>query len=202
MLKIYGVPGSRAIRPLWLLEELGVPYELVKTHFATGDTRKPEYLKINPNGHIPTLVDGDFVLFESMAINLYLAEKYGKGKLWPDSEQDRAHTVQWTFWVMMECEGELLEAMFNRAMLPPAQRDEAKAKAAEDALQAPLGVLNAQLQGREYVLGNRFTAVDLNLASTRAWTRFGKIDLAAHPNVAAWLARSSARPALKAAQSK
>jgi glutathione S-transferase len=79
MLKLYGIPGSRAFRNLWMLEELGVPYENVPTHFANGDTKKPEYLKLNPNGHIPTLVDDGVAYWESMAINLHLARKYDKG---------------------------------------------------------------------------------------------------------------------------
>jgi glutathione S-transferase len=70
MIRLYGTPRTRTFRPLWLLEELGVPYELVKTEFASGATRTPEFLKINPNGHVSALVDGDLVLFESMAINL------------------------------------------------------------------------------------------------------------------------------------
>jgi glutathione S-transferase len=90
----------------------------------------------------------------------------------------------------------------NSRLRTSPQRDEAKAKAAEDALQAPLRVLDAQLAGREYILGDRFGVVDLNVASTLAWTRFGKIDLSPVPNVAAWLPRCSARPALKAAKSK
>jgi glutathione S-transferase len=202
MIQIYGVPGSRAIRPLWALEELGVPYQLVPTNFATGDTRRPGYLKINPNGHIPALVDGDFKLFESMAINLYLAEKYGRGSLWPASEQDRARSIQWSFWAMTECEANLLEAYFNRSMLPPAERDEAKAKEAEDELQAPLRVLDDHLAGREYLLGSVFTIADLNVASVLQWTRIGKIGLGAFPRVEAWLARCTGRPALKAARSK
>ncbi len=114
MIRIYGTPMTRAIRPLWLLEELGVPYELVRTDFAGGATRTTEFLKINPNGHVPALVDGDLVLFESMAINLYLAEKYGKGTLWPGSEHDRAQTVQWSFWAITECEAYLFDALFAK----------------------------------------------------------------------------------------
>jgi glutathione S-transferase len=202
MIQIYGIPGSRAIRALWALEELGVPYELVPTNFATGDTRKPEFLRINPNGHIPALVDGDFKLFESMAINLYLAEKYGKGSLWPASEQDRARAIQWSFWVMTECESNLLEAMFHRALLPPAEREEAKAREAEDELQAPLRVLNEHLAGREYLLGPAFTIADLNVAAVLQWARAGKVALGAFPNLEAWLARCVGRPAVKAARSK
>ena len=73
-----------------MIEELGVPYELVKTDFANGDTRSPDFLRINPNGHVPALVDGELALFESLAINLYLAEKYGRGNLWPDPKPHRA----------------------------------------------------------------------------------------------------------------
>ncbi len=202
MIKIYGIPGSRAIRALWALEELGVPYELVPTNFATGETRKPEFLRINPNGHIPVLVDGDFKLFESMAINLYLAEKYGQGSLWPAGEQDRARAVQWSFWAMTECESNLLEAMLHRTLLPPAERDEAKAKAAEDELAAPLRVLDDQLAGREYLLGPGFTIADLNVAAVLAWARMGKLALGGFPKVEAWLARCTSRPANKAARSK
>lgn len=70
MITLYGVPRSRTMRCLWMLEELGVPYENVPTHFATGECKTPEFLTINPNGHIPALVDGDVTLFESLAINL------------------------------------------------------------------------------------------------------------------------------------
>ena len=78
MVKLYGVPRSRAMRSLWMLEEVGVPYENVKTMFGPTGSRTPEFLRINPNGHIPAMVDGDLVLWESLAINLYLARKYGK----------------------------------------------------------------------------------------------------------------------------
>jgi glutathione S-transferase len=201
MIKIYGISQSRALRPLWVLEELGLPYEHVKTNFATGDTRKPEFLKINPNGHIPVLVDGDLILFESMAINLYLADRYGQGKLAPAGERERGLTAQWTFWVMMECEAHLLACLLNRAG-PPQNRDEAKARAGEEALQAPLRVLDAQLAGRDYLLGSQFGIADLNVASVLLWSKPGKVDLAKFPQLAAWLGRCTSRPALKAAMGK
>src|SRR5205823_6011995 len=103
MIKLYGVPQSRAMRALWMLEELGLPYENVKVNFATGDTRKPEYLRINPNGHIPALQDGDLIIWESMAINLYLARKYDMG-LWPKTVEGEGRAFQWSFWAMTEAE--------------------------------------------------------------------------------------------------
>ena len=76
----------------------------MKVDFSTGETRTPEFLALNPNGHVPLLVDGDLALFESMAINLYLAERYGGGTLRPESAEDRARAVQWSFLAMTECE--------------------------------------------------------------------------------------------------
>jgi glutathione S-transferase len=202
MIKVYGTAQSRALRPLWVLEELGVPYELVKTNVATGDTRKPEFLKINPNGHVPALVDGDLTLWESMAITLYLADRYGKGKLAPEGERERALTLQWTFWAMTECEAHMLACLLNRAALPAQNRDEAKARAAEEAVQAPLRVLDAHLAGRDYLLGSQFGIADLNVAGVLMWSKPGKVDLSKHANAAGWLGRCTARPAFKTAMSK
>ena len=102
MIKLYGVPASRAFRALWMLRELGLEFENVPTSFANGGTRSAEFLKLNPNGHIPVLVDGSTVLWESMAINLYLARQYGAGSLWPATVADEGRAFQWSFWVMTE----------------------------------------------------------------------------------------------------
>src|SRR5262245_28816197 len=225
MITLYGAANTRAFRPLWMLEELGVAYQHVKTSFANGDTRTAEYLKINPNGHVPALVDGDLTLFESMAINLYLAERYGQGRLWPDAPHDRARTVQWSFWAITECEAYLFDVLFvaggaqfekwrewtgteefraTHPGAPPLTRDgaAARAKTAEAALRLPLRVLDAQLEGRDYVLGPSFGAADLNVAAVWVTARLAKLDLSAYPNVDAWLARCTSRPALVAAATK
>jgi glutathione S-transferase len=146
MIKLYGIPMSRAGRSLWALEEVGVEYENVPIHFV-GDVKKPEYLAINPNGRIPALVDGDVTLFESMAINLYLAKKYDGG-LQPKTLEDEARAVQWSFWGMTELESHLIQMLLNRVMLPEDQRDPAKDRAAVDAIQAPLRVLDRALADR------------------------------------------------------
>ena len=122
-LKIYGVARSRASRVLWMAKELGLDYEHVKVDFATGETRRPEHLALNPNGHIPVIDDDGFVLWESMAINLYLAKKYGAGGLYPARLEDEARAWQWSFWGMTEVERPVLTALFNRAILPEGQRD-------------------------------------------------------------------------------
>jgi glutathione S-transferase len=192
MIKLYGVPGSRAMRSLWMLEDLGVPYENVKVSF-TGETRQPPFLKINPNGHVPALQDGDLILWESMAINLYLARKYDKG-LWPKSIEGEGHVFKWSVWAMTEVEDALITALLNRAFLPEDQRDAKKADECEQKLQAPLKVLDGELAGRQYLLGSSFTVADLNVASVLSLASMARIDLAAHANVAAWMARCTSRP--------
>lgn len=198
---LYGHPMTRTIRPLWLLHELDVPFEHVPTHYATGDTQKPEFLAINPNGHVPALVDGDVKLFESMAINLYLARKYDGG-LWPKSIADEGRAYQWSFWGMTEIEEPLLTWLTNTVVRPEPQRDAAKAADAKQRLEKPLGVLEAALRGRPYLLGPSFSIADLNLASILVWARMGRLDLSRWPWVDAWLARCLERPAAKKASGR
>jgi glutathione S-transferase len=201
MIKLYGVPGSRAFRCLWMLEELGLEYENVPVNFATGDTRKPDYLKINPNGHIPALDDDGVVLFESLAINLYLARKYG-GDLWPNTVADEGRAYQWSVWAMTEAEEPLLTAMMHRMLYPEAQRDAAKGDDAAQRFEAPLAVLDAALAGRDYLLGGDFSVADLNVASVCAWTRLARIDISGSKHAAAWLQRCTSRPSVKRAQGR
>jgi glutathione S-transferase len=197
MIKLYGVARSRALRCLWMLEELGVPYESVKVSFADGGTRKPEFLRVNPNGHIPALDDDGVVLFESLAINLYLARKYDQGKgLWPASAADEGRLYQWSLWAMTELEEPTLTALRHKLILPEAERDAGKLADALERAKKPLGVLDGALAGRDHLLGGSFTAADLNVAGVMSFTRLAKIDLTKTPNVQEWLERCWARPAV------
>jgi glutathione S-transferase len=197
-LKIYGVARSRTARVLWMAKELGLDYEHIKVDFATGDTRRPEHLALNPNGHIPVIDDDGFVLWESMAINLYLAKKYGVGGLYPSRLEDEARASQWSFWGMTEVERPVLTAMFNRAILPESQRDAAAADQAEKTLAQPLGALDGVLGRSTFLIGDRFTVADLNVASILAWARPAQIDMAPFPRVAEWLKNCAERPAARA----
>ena len=199
-LKIYGVARSRAARVLWMAKELGLDYEHVKVDFATGETRTPAHLALNPNGHVPVIDDAGFVLWESMAINLYLAKKYGAGGLYPSRIEDEARAWQWSFWGMIEIERPVLTAMMNRAVYPGSQRDLAAADAAEKTLAQPLGVLNGALGRAPYLLGANFTVADLNLAGILAWARPAQIDFSAFPKLADWLKNCAERPAARAAR--
>jgi glutathione S-transferase len=193
MIKLYGVPGSRAMRSLWMLEELGVPYENIKTQFGT-DSRQPEYLKINPNGHVPALQDGDVTLWESLAINRDLARKYAKG-LWPKSIAGEGHTFKWSIWAMTEAEEPVVTALLHRAFYPPEQRDPKTADDAAERFQIPLKVLDGELAGKTYLLGTDFTVADLNVASVLCWAPMAGIDLGQAADVAAWMTRCTSRPA-------
>ena len=198
-LKIYGIPRSRAFRTLWLALELGLDYENVPIGVG-GDTREPSFLAVNPNGHIPTIDDNGFVLWESMAINLYLAKNYGLGSLYPTAVKDEARTWQWSFWGITEIERNVLTAMFNRAILPEDKRDAALADQAEKDMQGPLRVLDGAVTPTPYLLGSDFTVADLNVASILAWARPARIDMAPFPKLADWLGRCALRPAAKAAR--
>jgi glutathione S-transferase len=199
-LKIYGVARSRAFRTLWMAKELGLDYEHIKVDFATGDTRRPEHLALNPNGHVPVIDDDGLILWESMAINLYLAKKYGRDGFYPARLADEARAWQWSFWGMTEVERPVLTALFNRAILPEDKRDPAAADAAEKTLAAPLKVLDGALGQSANLLGDRFTVADLNVASVLSWARPAQIDVSPFPKVGEWLKNCAERPATRAAR--
>jgi glutathione S-transferase len=199
-LKIYGIPRSRTFRTLWLAKELGLDYDNIAVDFTTGETRQAPYLAINPNGHVPTIDDNGFALWESMAINLYLAKKYGLGSLYPTTLEGEALTWQWSFWGMTELERHVLTAMFNRAIYAEDRRDAAAADAAEKELQDPFRVLDGAVTAAPYLLGDAFTVADLNVASVLSWARPARLDFAPFPKAADWLSRCALRPAAKAAR--
>lgn len=199
MIKVYGIPASRTFRTLWMLEELGLAYENIPTHFATGDTRKPEFLAINPNGHIPALVDGDVTMWESMAINLYLAKKYDKGLL-PKTLVDECQAIKWSFWAMTEVEPPLLTVLMNRMFLPPDQRDASAVEAAIEKLKKPFAVLDAELAERKYLVGDGYSVADVNVASVLSWVALLSIDITEFANLTRWLDVCTSRPACKKAR--
>lgn len=191
-LKIYGYAQSRAVRTLWLCEELGVPYELVHTGTSDGGTRTPAYLKVNPAGHIPAIDDGGFTLSESMGINLYLAKKHGK--LYPTTPQGEAKAWQWSFWVMSELDAPIVRWITHGMLLPAAQRDVAVAREAREAMEWPLQVLDGAVAKQSYLVEpDQFTVADLNVASVLYRLLF--VDLSGKSHLEAWLKRCWGRPA-------
>jgi glutathione S-transferase len=196
MVKLYGSSMSRAGRSLWAVEEVGVKFE----HELVAETRKPEYLKINPNGHVPALDDNGTIIWESMAINLYLAEKYGKAPLWPSTVEGHGACYQWSLWAMTEVETPQIDIFMHRIMLPAEKRDEKVALAAIEKLRAPFKVLDDQLQKSEYLLGTEFTIADLNVASVMSIAQFIQLDLSTTPTAQKWLQKCLERPARQRAR--
>jgi glutathione S-transferase len=193
MIQLYGNTRSRAMRCLWMLEEVGEPYALIEKSTHLNDLQSADYLRLNPNARIPTLVDGDVVLWESMAINLYLAQKY-QGPMHCDARV-LGIAAQWSFWAMLETEALLLEFMEHRAVLPEFARDASKAERCELLLRKPLTVLDDALKQRPYLAGEAFTVADLNVASILAWGKMARLNFALHPALAKWLDACLARPA-------
>ena len=191
MVKLYGSSMSRAGRSLWALEEAGVKFEQV----TVGETRKPEFLRINPNGHVPALDDNGTIIWESMAINLYVAEKYGKAPLWPSSVEGHGACYQWSLWSMTEVETPMIDIFQHRIMLAADKRDEKVALAGIEKLKAPLKVLDDHLQKSEYLLGKEFTIADLNVASVLSIAQYIQLDLSPTPTAQKWLQKCLGRPA-------
>lgn len=201
MIQIYGNYTSRTLRCLWMLEELALDYELIEIDHRTNAIQTEEYAKVNPNQTVPTLVDENFVLWESMAINLYLADRYDGG-FRPKSPEAAGKSYQWIFWAMMELEHLLLTALRHRAMYPEEHRDPAKADEAEAALHKPLRVLNDALADRNYLVEEGFGVADLNVACIVGWSESAKVSLAGCTNIGRWLDSCRSRTAWRRVQDK
>ena len=212
-LKIYGIAASRASRPFWAALELGVPFEHVVHSYKDGGTRTPEFLAVNPNGHIPVLVDqrpeGQVTVWESMACALYIARVHGRAdgqSITPANAREEAEALRWSFWTVTEVEADALTVLMHRLAMPEAQRKPELADKAESRLKVPMAVLEKHLQdqqarGEAYLAANRFTVADLCVASVMAWVRPAAALLAAHPLTQQWLQACLERPAQKQSRS-
>ena len=189
-LKIYGPTRSRASATLWCAKELGIPYEHIEIGHPA--TKEPAFLAINPNGKVPAIVDGNVTLFESKAINLYLAKKYGLGKLYPTNVDDEGRLFQWTLWAANEIEPALMPIVGFRLFQRGAEEE---AAASEKKLLKVFKILDAALAGREWLIGNAFSVAELNVAPDLRLAQVCKVDFDGLPNVSAWLARCTSRPA-------
>ena len=195
--RIYGIARTRAFRALWVATELGLDYEHLPIEIGEAGARAPEFLAINPNGRLPVIVDNGFVLFESLAITLYLAKKHSLGKLYPATLQDEAKAWQWSFWAISEVDRGVNIWSLHAVRLPPAERDPAKREEALKVVAAPFKILDAAVAKQPYLLGNGFTVADLNVAAVVS--RAIDMDLSAVPNLKGWLSRCLDRPAARAA---
>lgn len=195
-LKLYGGIKNRGRRCYWLARELGLEIEAVEIDLKAGEHKSPEFMKLNPNGQVPVLDDDGFILYESLAINLYLAKKMG-GPLAAASPDEEGLMTQWSFWVVTQVEHLLIEILDHRIMLPEGARNATMADAAWERLQKPLGILETVLTDCDYLVANRFTVADLNVSIVMSLINRLSLDITRYPNVRAWLDTCLGRPAGK-----
>src|SRR4030095_10954567 len=189
MRKLYGTSRSRASRSLVALEEPGRDDEHVP--IPPDAMREAPYRALNPNARIPCLDDDGTVLFQSLAINLYLAAKYGHSPTWPEQMEDRGRAYQWSFWIANEEEPVLIGAGTANA-----RGDEDGFARHRARLERPFTVLNDHLEGRRYLLGAEHSIADVNVATSLSepheqgfvcgWKDY---DLERYPHIAQWLDR-------------
>lgn len=195
MIRLYGPLQSRAARCLWMLEELAIPYEHVPLDGQSREEQRKSIGKVTLPGKAPAMEDGSLKLFESAAINLYLAAKYDDRELWPATQAQRAHVLQWAFFAMTELEPLIVVMFMQKFVHTGDDHDEAAVQAAQQALADPLAVLEKQLAKRSHLLGEQFTAADLICVSVLDMLVMLQFSLEDWPKVNKWVSACRARPA-------
>ena len=198
-MKLYHSQYTRSGRARWMLEEVGAPYELERIVFAKGEHKTPEYLAVHPHGSVPALLDGALKLIESSAIVMHLADKFPEKKLAPAlGSDDRAHYYRWMVYVPATVDPVLEAITMHGRMLPEAKRIAAIAEEGKRKLAGIARVLEEAVGGREYVVGDGFTAADVIVGSAIGWIGFLGM-LGEHPTLAAYYKGLVARPAFERA---
>lgn len=195
-LTFYYSPMSTADITNLVLAELEVPHERVILDIRKGDLKKPEFLKLNPNGKVPLIVHDGTPIFESAAITIYLGETFGVEKgLYPAAGPKRGEAMKWIVWTNVTLGDAVTRWTHNTQEWVPAEQRNAKAGEAGLAdVHSRLKVLDTALEGRSFLCGE-YTVADTHLNSFVDWLRHMKVDLAAYKNVVAWGERCCARPA-------
>jgi len=199
-MKLYYAQNTRAVRIAWLLEELGLPYEIEKFQLGSPEMRSPDYRKVHPMGRVPALEDGDITLFESGAIVEWVLAVHGNGRLQPPvGTKEFAQYLQWFHY----CEGMIMPPIntivVETILLPPERRSEANAKRAIKLLSQMLTAVETHMEGRDYLAGD-FSAADIMTGHSVTVSReMLKLDFSALPNLDAYADRLLARPALQKA---
>lgn len=197
MITLHHCPEARSTRSLWLLNEIGLPFELVEHAFGP-DLRNPDYLAVHPLGRVPALVDGDLRLMESGAICEYLCETYAPGLWRAPGTAGRAEWLQWLHFA--ETLGQHLAALTQQHIVIFEDRDRSPLVMKLEArrLEKGLGVVDAALAGRDWMLADGFSGVDTQMGYS-LWVAARFVDLAPFPGIRGYLDRIADRPAFRAA---
>ncbi len=185
MLKVYGSVQSRAAMVLVTLENLGVPYEHVDIATRSDITQSDEYRLLNPTGKVPTLQDGEFILFETQAILFYLVRKYGNGQLWASSVEGEADIWRWSLYISNQLEVPALDLLLQ-TKYAGGSPDEIVIENATQSMKRFLPLLETQLTGKDYLTGTK-TIADIHGATVIGWAKVAGFDFTPYPNVHAWI---------------
>ena len=193
MLKLYGTPPTRALRVIWLLNELGLEYEMVPVDLLGGEHRKHDFLTLNPAAKVPVLVDGDLVITESAAIQLYLAEKNPEADYIPTTVEGRAQMYRWIFFLVTEIEQPLWRIARHTFIYPENQRLPQDIDLARQEGIEMVAVLERHMKDREFLVGDRLSVADFTAAYTLDWANEEQM-LENAPRLKAYLESLYARP--------
>ncbi len=201
MIKLYYVPMTRAMRPRWLLEEMSVPYELVRLPRAHRERAEAGYRSIHPALRVPALTDGDVTMYESSAICMYLADRFVEKNMAPAlAAPGRGVYYQWVAFALTSAEPPVYRAFLHSRILPPEKRIASEIDAAREEFNVGAQVLSGALHDQEYIVENRFTAADVIVGSICAWAGVSGL-LEDQPILSAYVSRLSQRPAFQVAHS-
>jgi glutathione S-transferase len=192
-MKLYEFAPTRSIRARWTLQELGVDFDPITVDLVAGEHRQPEFLQVNPAGKVPVLVDGDLVLTESVAIVMYLAEKYRDRGFLPTDPGQRAELNRWLLFTATELEQPLWRISRHTAIYPERDRLLADITLAGRDFRAMAEIVERHMQHRQFVVGNTVTVADFVLAYTLDWAN--EVKLLDHcPRLRAYIDEMYARP--------
>jgi glutathione S-transferase len=192
-MKLYEFGPTRSIRARWTLQELGVDFEPIRVNLVAGENRRPEFLKINPAGKLPVLVDGNVVLTESVAIVLYLAEKYADKGLLPADREERAQVNRWLLFAATELEQPLWRISRHTSLYPEEDRLPKEVILAGRDFKEMAAVLEKHMQGRQFVATDKVSVADFVMAYTLDWGNEDKL-LGDCPQLLNYMKRMYARP--------
>lgn len=194
MIQIYGSPRSSAGRCFLMLEECGLSYEIKSLDMMAKEHKTEDFLKLNPNGKVPCLVDDGFVLWESAAIVQYLAEKHQPALL-GEGLKEKALVQQWSFWAMTEAQPPLVDLLIQKVFIPEEKRDQHLITRREHQLPNLFSVLERDLSSKKFLVGNKFSVADLMVGSVINVAIGLHFDFTKFPNIKAWMAELHSRPA-------
>lgn len=196
MIEVFGDPRSSAGRVYLMMEELGLSYKRMPLDMKMKEHKSADFLALNPNGKVPCLKDNNYVIWESIAINQYLAEKY-KPEMLGSTPEEKGHVAQWSVWAMTELQPPLVDILIQMVFVPEDKRNHSLIEKAKEKTPGLLRILDQALAGRDFMVANKFTVADINMASVVAILAHLQMDIVPYKNIQNWMEKINSRPAFR-----